>query len=49
MEGLLKKVRENSNDEDSKTKYYQARAIYNEIAEQTGSDSPSKKAEIAVV
>lgn len=45
MEGLLKKVRKNFNDEDVKKKYYKARAIYNEIAEQTGSDSPSKKSE----
>jgi len=28
MEGLLKKVKENSEDTEVKTKYYQARAIY---------------------
>jgi hypothetical protein len=49
MEGLLKKVKENSEDQELKTKYYQSRAIYNEIAEQTGSSSPSKKAEAKAV
>lgn len=45
MEGLLKNVRKNVNDEDLKKKYYKARAIYNEIAEKTGPESPSKTAE----
>jgi hypothetical protein len=45
MEGLLKKVRDNVDDEDVKKKYYQARAIYNEVAEQTGAESPAKKEE----
>lgn len=49
MDVLLKEVRELPDDEDVKEKYYQARAIYNEIAEQTGVESPSKKAEAKAV
>jgi hypothetical protein len=49
METLLKEVSEMPDDEEVKTKYYQARALYNEIAEQTGVDSPSKKAEAKAV
>lgn len=45
MDNLLKKVKKVPEDEDVKKKYYKARAIYNEIAEQTGQDSPSKLAE----
>jgi hypothetical protein len=45
MEGLLKNVRKNVDDEDLNKKYYKARAIYNEIAEKTGADSPAKTAE----
>lgn len=45
MDGYLKKVKKNVNDEYVKAKYYKAKAIYNEIAEQTGGDSPSKIAE----
>lgn len=45
METLLTKVREVPDDNLVKEKYYQARAIYTEIAEQTGVESPAKKAE----
>ena len=32
MENLLKKLKKNMEDEDIKKKYFEARAIYNEIA-----------------
>jgi len=48
----LKKVRESAGtgeEEDLKKRYYQARAVYHEIATQTGAESPSKVAEADAV
>jgi hypothetical protein len=52
METLLKEVREAAGtveEEDLKKRYYQARAVYHEIAAQTGAESPSKVAEAEAV
>lgn len=49
MDKLLKQVRTSVNDDIIKKKYFKARAIYNEIADKTGDESPSKKAERATV
>jgi len=52
MEGLLKEVRGATGTvatEDLKKRYYQARAVYHEVAAQTGAESPSKVAEAVAV